>query len=53
MWCADQWTYSVVTVTLLDADGNETEVCDALGGVETYERGHEAQAQEMAENLAA
>ena len=53
MWCADQWTYSVVTVTLLDDDGNETEVCDALGGVETYGGRHEAQAQEMAENLAA
>ncbi len=34
-WCAGQWQYVGVIVTLLDEDGEETEVSDSLWYVET------------------
>ncbi|MBA0274424.1 hypothetical protein JY452_05470 [Stenotrophomonas maltophilia] len=33
-WCEDRWSYIGVQVTLLDAEGNDTEHSDALWGVD-------------------
>lgn len=32
-WCNNEWAYHLVIVTLLDADGNPTGACMAIGGV--------------------
>lgn len=32
-WCNGEWHYVGVIVTLLDEDGEETEVCDSLWGI--------------------
>jgi hypothetical protein len=53
LWCVDQWSYNTVIVTLLDENGDVTEICDTLCAVETYNDYHETVAREMAENLAA
>mgnify|MGYP000157909704 CR=1 FL=1 len=34
-WCANDWTYVVIGVTLLDADGEPTGTMEYLGGVES------------------
>lgn len=51
-WCNDQWHYVGVTVTLLDAEGNETEVFDNLWGVETENDNHHTVARQLADELA-
>lgn len=51
-WCNDQWHYVGVIVTLLDADGNETEVSDSLWRVETFNDYHHEAAREIADDLA-
>lgn len=51
-WCADQWEYVGVIVTLLDDEGEETEVSDSLWGVETSGDNHENEARVMADELA-
>lgn len=52
-WCDDDWSYVVVTVTLLDDDGEETEVSDCLGGVETLRDYHETAAGELVDEIMA
>lgn len=51
-WCADQWRYVGVIVTLLDDDGEETNVCESLWGVEDRNNYHHTTAKELAEGLA-
>lgn len=33
-WCNDEWFYAAITVTLLDDEGEETEIAQSIGGVE-------------------
>lgn len=47
-WCNNDWSYVGIEVTLLDSEGNKTEVSDSLWGVE----GTEDQIRYNAENLA-
>lgn len=51
-WCTDQWAYVGVIVTLLDDDGEETEVSDSLWSVENRDGHHEITARDMADELA-
>lgn len=51
-WCNDEWHYVIIIVTLLDDEGNETEVSDSLGGVETLNDHHHEQARLIADELA-
>ena len=51
-WCDDRWRYWHVQVTLLDPEGNETDVSDCLGGVDDIDNNHFEEAQRMAEELA-
>lgn len=50
-WCNDVWSYVGVVVTLLDDDGNETDVDASLWGVETYKDYHHQVALELANEL--
>ena len=34
-WCEDDWSYVVLTVELLDDDGDKTGITESLGGVES------------------
>lgn len=34
-WCQDEWSYVVLTVELLDDDGDKTGITESLGGVES------------------
>lgn len=45
-WCDNDWAYVGVEVTLLDSDGNKTEVSESVWGVESI------YAQEKAKSLA-
>lgn len=49
-WCNNEWSYVGVEVTLLDSEGNPTEVSDSLWGVESDYS--EEQARLMADELA-
>jgi hypothetical protein len=49
-WVNDEWQYVVVTVTLLDDEGDEI-TSDSLGMVETFKDYHETQALELATEL--
>ncbi|MDP5500313.1 hypothetical protein P3775_18370 [Pseudomonas aeruginosa] len=51
-WCADQWRYVGVVVTLLDPQGEKTEVSDSLWGVETLHDFHHETARQLADELA-
>lgn len=51
-WCANDWAYVGVIVTLLDDEGEETEVSDSLWCVETFGDQHEITARELADELA-
>lgn len=51
-WCNDEWHYVGVIVTLLDDEGNETEVSDAIWGIETLGDSHHEQARLIADELA-
>lgn len=51
-WCADEWGYVGVIVTLLDDAGEPTEVEDALWGVETFGDYHHETARQIADELA-
>lgn len=51
-WCNDGWCYVVVTVTLLDEEGEPTEDREVLGGVESDCKEYLDQvAREMAEDI--
>lgn len=52
-WCQGDWCYVGVEVTLLDDEGEKTDVSDSLWGVETLNDYHQTQAKEIAEELAA
>lgn len=52
LWCADEWGYVGVIVTLLDDEGEETEVSDSLWGVESFGDNHIAEAKRIADDLA-
>lgn len=51
-WCNDEWRYVGVIVTLLDDNGEPTEVSESLWGVETWNDYHEEQARLLADELA-
>lgn len=51
-WCNDEWHYVIIDVTLLDEEGEPTEVRDTLCGVETWNDCHETQARRMVDDLA-
>lgn len=52
-WCDDEWRYVGVIVTLLDDDGQETEVSDSLWGIEDSDRDYlEETARLLADELA-
>lgn len=53
-WCADQWHYVGVVVTLLDSEGDETHESESLWRIESESTEYIAEvAQELAEELAA
>lgn len=51
-WCKDEWRYVGVVVTLLDDEGDETEVSDSLWCVETFNDYHLEAAREIADEIA-
>jgi hypothetical protein len=51
-WCTDQWKYVGVIVTLLDDEGEETEVSESLWCVETRDDYHHEEARLLAGELA-
>ena len=51
-WCANEWRYVGVIVTLLDDNGEETNVSESLWGVEDKDDYHHIAAKELADNLA-
>ena len=51
-WANNGWGYVVVLVTLLDQDGDETDITESLGGVETWKNYHYEQAMKLAEGIA-
>jgi len=51
-WCANVWEYVGVTVTLLDDDGEPTEVSDSVWSVETFGDQHHVEAKTLADDLA-
>lgn len=52
-WCNNEWSYVVVTVTLLDTDGDETWMYECIGGVESDADEHIGDiAQGLAEQIA-
>lgn len=51
-WCNNEWHYVGVIVTLLDDEGNETEVTDSMWGVEDRDGYNETTAREIADELA-
>lgn len=52
-WCANLWEYVGVTVTLLDDDGEPTEVSNSLWGVDDFDQNYPAEvASDLAGELA-
>lgn len=49
-WCADEWQYIAITVSLENGDGQEL-ASDSLGGVESFGNYWKEQAAEMANTL--
>lgn len=53
-WCNDEWQYVGVVVTLLDADGEATDECESLWGVENSDDAYvQATARELADEICA
>lgn len=51
-WCADQWSYIGVVVTLLDYDGEETDTRKSLWGIESdSDDYHVTVAKELADEI--
>ena len=52
-WCNNDWSYVGVEVTLLDSEGNKTEVSESLWGIESQYQEDEAKmlADELAHGL--
>ena len=51
-WCNDEWSYIGVVVTLLDIEGNETDVEHSLWGIDDAGDYADQVAQELAEQCA-
>lgn len=51
-WCNNDWSYVGIEVTLLDSEGNKTEVSDSLWGVESGTDEVKYQAETIADELA-
>jgi len=51
-WCADQWSYVGIVCTLLDSEGEKTDVSDSCWGFETFKDYHETEGRRMAQELA-
>lgn len=53
-WCAGEWSYVGVIVTLLDEDDEETEISASIWGISSEDDEHlTATAQELADEIAA
>lgn len=50
-WCNNEWSYVGVEVTLLDSEGNPTEVSESVWGIESNDN-IESHAQTLADELA-
>lgn len=53
LWCADQWEYLGVTVTMLDSDGEDTSYTDSVWGVESFADYHQEVACDCADECIA
>lgn len=51
-WCNNDWSYVGIEVTLLDSEGNKTEVSDSVWGVEGTEDQIRYNAETLADDLA-
>lgn len=51
-WINDDWHYVGAVCTVLDSDGEETDISDSCWGFETLNEYHETAGREMAESLA-
>lgn len=51
-WCANEWNYVGVEVTLLDSEGNQTEVSDSIYGIESHDDQVNYHAQNLVDDLA-
>ena len=51
-WINDDWHYAGIVCTVLDSEGEETDIVDSCWGFETLNDYHEAAAHDMAQNLA-
>ena len=51
-WCNDEWRYVGVIVTLLDEEGDKTEISDSIWCVETRGDYHHEIARQIADDLA-
>lgn len=51
-WCNNEWSYVGVEVTLLDSEGNKTEVSDSMWGIESHDDQVNYHAQNLADDLA-
>lgn len=50
-WCNDQWFFAAITVTLLDDNGDETEIAQSIGGVELDRYYDESEIEFIADDL--
>lgn len=51
-WCNNEWEYVGVIVTLLDDEGNPTDISDSIWGTETFGDYHHETARQIADDLA-
>jgi hypothetical protein len=49
-WCNDEWSYVGIVCTLLDSEGDKTDISDSCWGFETYKDYHETEGKRMAES---
>lgn len=51
-WCIGQWSYVGIVCTLLDSEGEKTDISESCWGFETFKDYHLEAGKEMAESLA-
>jgi hypothetical protein len=51
-WCNNEWSYVGIEVTLLDSEGNKTEISDSIWGIEGTEDQIRYNAQTLIDDLA-
>ncbi len=51
-WLNNEWCYAGVVCTVLDSEGEDTDVSDSCWGFETFDNYHETAGRELAESLA-